>query len=150
MSLRVLQFSDIHFSSHSPAHRMIHEDVRQQVLNDIQNLNRPVDLIVIAGDVAYSGKRDEYQEAAEWLERVRDVAGCPRGRVLTVPGNHDVDRDRIKISTKLIHRSLRTSGLPQAENEFAALAEAGDPCLFEKLANYQTFAAGDVPLTVEN
>jgi len=142
MPLRVLQFSDIHFSSQPAGRRIVHDDVREQVLADLVSLGRPaVDVIVVAGDIAYSGKRHEYHQAADWLERVRALGGCHPGAILTVPGNHDVDRSRIKISTKLIHRSLRTSGLPQAEAELVALADAGDPCLIDKLAEYQTFAA---------
>jgi predicted phosphodiesterase len=142
MSLRVLQFSDIHFSSRSAGQRIEHDDVREQLLADLTQLNRPpVDLILIAGDIAYSGKRNEYQRAAQWLERARIASSCPLGRVLSVPGNHDVDRNRITTSTKLIHRSLRTAGLPQAEDELLSIATAGDPSLLDKLAEYQTFAA---------
>jgi predicted phosphodiesterase len=142
MPLRVLQFSDIHFSSQPAGQRIVHDDVREQVLADLVSMGRPAaDVIVVAGDIAYSGKREEYRQAAEWLERVRALCGCHPGAILTVPGNHDVDRSRIKISTKLIHRSLRTSGVPQAEAELVALADAGDPCLIDKLAEYQNFAA---------
>lgn len=143
MPLRVLQFSDIHFSSKLTDQRIYHDDVRQQVLADLASRQPqvPVDAIIIAGDIAFSGKRHEYHLAADWLEKVRAICGCPCGSILTVPGNHDVDRERIKISTKLIHRSLRNSGLPQAASELVALAEAGDACLAEKLADYQTFAA---------
>jgi len=81
MPLRVLQFSDVHFCSQPVNQRIEHFDVREQVLADIATLNRfPVDVIVIAGDIAFSGKRQEYQIAGEWLERVRVASGCPRGR----------------------------------------------------------------------
>ena len=53
-----------------------------------------IDLVLIAGDIAFSGKRTEYEEAARWLEQVTSLCGCKRTNVLMVPGNHDVDRDR--------------------------------------------------------
>ena len=30
----------------------------------------PIDKILIAGDVAFSGKREEYENAAKWLDGV--------------------------------------------------------------------------------
>lgn len=143
MPVRVLQFSDIHFSSKPTADRVFHDDVREHVITDLQGAWRSgnVDVILIAGDIAFSGKRDEYQRASNWIERVRAITGCPRSGVLMVPGNHDIDRDRLKVSTKLVHRGLRTAGLPQAEAELFQLASAGDPSLMDKLAEYRAFAA---------
>src|SRR5688572_7124095 len=99
MPLRVLQFSDIHFSSKPGALRIIHADVRDQVLADLARLGvNEVAAIILAGDIAFSGKREEYHLAAGWLERVSALCGCPRRSILSIPGNHDVDRDRIRTS----------------------------------------------------
>lgn len=100
-----------------------------------------MDHILIAGDIAFSGKRAEYEEATEWLEQVASICGCKRTDVLTVPGNHDVDRHRILPATKMIHKRLRTSSLPEAKHELVALAAQNDGSLTDKLSDYQAFAS---------
>ena len=97
--------------------------------------------LLIAGDIAFSGKRAEYEEATEWLEQIASICGCKRTDVLTVPGNHDVDRNRILPATKMIHKRLRTSSLPEAKHELVELAAQDDGLLTDKLSDYQAFAS---------
>ncbi len=145
MSFRVLHLSDIHFSTKPSDERIIHTDVRDRLLDDLRDQIVPksgkIDKILIAGDIAFSGKREEYEEAAEWLERVTTICGCKRTDVLTVPGNHDVDRKLILPATKLIHRRLRNCSMPEAKKELVDLAEQKDGTLTDKLSDYQTFAS---------
>ncbi len=115
MPLRFLHLSDIHFSTKLDDEKIVHTDVRDQLLNDLRDVMLPrvgsVNKVLIAGDIAFSGKRAEYEEATSWLERVTSICGCAKTDVLTVPGNHDVDRQRILPATRMIHRRLRTCSL---------------------------------------
>jgi len=74
--------------------------VRDALINDIKERHKihqdlaKVDFIVFSGDVAFSGKENEYQAAVSYFfEPVLDAAGLDKDRLFIVPGNHDLDRD---------------------------------------------------------
>jgi predicted phosphodiesterase len=145
MALRLVQLSDIHFSTKVDEEKLPHDDVRGELLNDLRHVMVPnlgqMHKILIAGDVAFSGKREEYEEAARWLEEVTAVCQCKKTDVLAVPGNHDVDRSRILPAVKSIHNRLRTCSLPDARHELVELARQNDGLLTDKLTDYQAFAS---------
>ncbi len=78
MLLRVLHLSDIHFSTKPDDELIVHTDVRDQLLHDLRDEIVPrsgkIDTVLIAGDIAFSGKAQEYKKAAEWLEKVASIA----------------------------------------------------------------------------
>jgi predicted phosphodiesterase len=145
MTIRILQLSDIHFSTKHDDEVIEHDDVRTQLFYDLRNEVIPrlgnADAVLIAGDIAFSGKQEEYERAASWLETITSACGCKRTDVLTVPGNHDVDRRRVGAAAKMLHRRLRSSGLPEATRELTELIETHDGSLIDKLSDYQAFAA---------
>jgi predicted phosphodiesterase len=81
--------------------------VRDQMMNDIRKRAEidsrldHIDLIVFSGDVAYSGRQDEYEAAiANFFTPLLDATGLGdkgRERLLVVPGNHDVNRDSFDV-----------------------------------------------------
>jgi 3',5'-cyclic AMP phosphodiesterase CpdA len=74
---RIVHLSDLHFGAHDE--RLV-EAVGQQV-----DQLKP-DLVVISGDFTQRARTEQFREACEFLERLRE-----RGHeVLGVPGNHDV------------------------------------------------------------
>jgi 3',5'-cyclic AMP phosphodiesterase CpdA len=74
---RLLHLSDLHFGAHDEA---LVEGVEWHV-----DALKP-DLVVISGDFTQRARTEQFREACEFLERLRD-----RGHeVLGVPGNHDV------------------------------------------------------------
>jgi len=48
-------------------------------------------IVVISGDIAYQATKDEYDQAFEFVERLRQGLDLPRHHVILVPGNHDVN-----------------------------------------------------------
>lgn len=74
---RLIHLSDLHFGAHDP--RLV-EAVERRVDEE-----KP-DLVVISGDFTQRARTEQFKEACEFLERLRD-AGYD---VLAVPGNHDV------------------------------------------------------------
>lgn len=74
---RIAHLSDIHFGAHDPAIVAATEDWL--------NTKKP-DLVIISGDLTQRAKVEQFREAGEYLNRLRN-AGFP---VLVVPGNHDV------------------------------------------------------------
>lgn len=73
MRLRLLHLSDIHFGCQN------HEAVT--AARDFAKAS-PFDAVVVTGDVTQSGRRREFQAAADWM-------GALPGAVICTPGNHD-------------------------------------------------------------
>ena len=74
---RLVHLSDLHFGAHDE--RLVEAVVRQ-----VDNL-KP-DLVVISGDFTQRARTEQFREACEFLDDLRE-----RGHeVLGVPGNHDV------------------------------------------------------------
>ncbi|MCP4570455.1 MAG: metallophosphoesterase, partial [FCB group bacterium] len=82
----------------------------------------PIDLVCFTGDAADWGKRDEFDEADEFLAALLDRLDLPRERLFVVPGNHDVDRS--------IHpdpwEALRRAADEVDELDFARWIAGGD------------------------
>src|SRR6478609_2645956 len=74
---RIVHLSDLHFGAHDP--RLV-EGVERKV-----DEAKP-DLVVISGDFTQRARTEQFQEACDFLERLRDAGHD----VLAVPGNHDV------------------------------------------------------------
>ncbi|MRG92599.1 metallophosphoesterase family protein [Polyangium spumosum] len=53
----------------------------------------PLDLVFVTGDLAHSGKPDEFELVVDLFQRILDVTGVAPAHFFVVPGNHDVDRD---------------------------------------------------------
>lgn len=145
--LRILQLSDIHFGQEKKGEGAHLDDVRRQLLADLATLlgaSKALDLILISGDIAFSGKKQEYDRAVEWLDDLIAVGRCDENAILTIPGNHDVDVDLISLSAKQVHVQLRNSS---AETVMHLLHDYGVErdevnSIFPKLSTYVDFARG--------
>jgi predicted phosphodiesterase len=104
--------------------------------------------ILISGDVAFSGKTDEYNKARDWLREICRQIDCSEEAVWVIPGNHDVDRDVIRKSSIIQdkHQKLRTGDAAAGELEHEVLRLHQDAEAFEALqrplAGYIKFAGG--------
>ena len=56
------------------------------------------ELLILSGDIAWSGNKDEYELAHEFLSKVCSELDISKDAVFIVPGNHDVDRDEYTIA----------------------------------------------------
>lgn len=74
---RLIHLSDLHFGAHDP--RLV-DAVAERVDED-----KP-DLVVISGDFTQRARTEQFKEACEFLDRLREAGHD----VLAVPGNHDV------------------------------------------------------------
>jgi predicted ATPase/predicted phosphodiesterase len=72
------------------------------------NNERQVDLLCFTGDVADWGLKEEYPVASTRFKNILTMLGLQADRLLVVPGNHDVDRNKTKeIWGKFRDRTLR-------------------------------------------
>jgi predicted phosphodiesterase len=137
-----IHLSDIHFGHGDAEHGWDQKLVLQVLRDDLVEQcrqHRP-DLLFVTGDIAFSGKPEQYQQARAWLDDTGSAIGLAPERVFAVPGNHDVDRDvdRDRDTARLL-RELRAG----SENLDAALAHAADrEKLVARMAAYLEFSAG--------
>ena len=145
MSIGLVHLSDIHFGQERGGQTRIHEDVRESLIEDVGLAVRDLEAgrasgIIVTGDIAFGGRQCEYEQAATWLDRVADAAGCDQTSVQMVPGNHDIDRSQITKATRLMLDKIAEEG-EAALDEFLG-EEADREMLFRRFSAYRPFAAG--------
>src|SRR6478672_3758685 len=74
---RLVHLSDLHFGAH--------DDRLVQAVEQSVDVLKP-DLVVVSGDFTQRARTEQFREACEFLERLREAGH----EVLGVPGNHDV------------------------------------------------------------
>ena len=145
MQLTYVHLSDIHFGQEKGSEVYVHDDVKQCLITDVVGVMAAVgietmDGVIVTGDIAYSGKRSEYDRAARWLDRLTEAVGCEQTQVMVVPGNHDIDRDRISAGAELMLARIVEGGDAELDR---FLADAGDrDLLYGKFADYRDFSEG--------
>jgi predicted MPP superfamily phosphohydrolase len=91
-----IHLSDIHFTKDSGGKLDLDEDLRNEILLDIKNNAKNIvgnaKGILVCGDIAYSGKPDEYVNANDFLKKICDILNIDESSIFCVPGNHDVDQ----------------------------------------------------------
>ncbi|NQD72539.1 hypothetical protein HP439_17585 [Sphingobacterium shayense] len=150
MSLIYVHLSDIHFGQERGGDLYIHDDIKEQLLEDARDYvteldNRRANGVIISGDIAYAGKKAQYDEAARWLDRLTAAVGCEITAVQVVPGNHDVDRDKITAITQQAIDKIIKDG--DDELDRCMQSEDDREFLYKQFADYRKFAEGyDCPL----
>ena len=93
------------------------------------------DFILVTGDLAFSGKADEYALVTEFFDALRAASGVPRERVFCIPGNHDIDRDR----QTMCFLGMRT--YLQSQNRIDAMLNVGEELetLLQRQESYREF-----------
>jgi predicted MPP superfamily phosphohydrolase len=90
MTIRWLQISDIHECSREGHFR---KRMYAEIIKEVER-RAPPDLVFLTGDMAFAGTESEYLSLEKaFIEPLKKVLppDCP---IFTIPGNHDVDRDR--------------------------------------------------------
>jgi len=99
MGLNFVHLSDIHFKQFKNNEILdLDNDIRNELeidLTDIIKKVKKIDSVLITGDIAFKASDEEYEIASNWLEKICGITNCLKQNILTVPGNHDVDRDNI-------------------------------------------------------
>ena len=144
---RFVHLSDIHFGQEGGSVHGPHQSVRREIIRDCQERFRALgkaDGVLINGDVAFSGKKEQFDRAAEWIEELATAVGCSEQTDIgTVPGNHDADRTQINYFCETVHERLRAIDADKLDSELAMMAQAKEESnpLLAKLQNYRVFAS---------
>jgi len=93
------------------------------------------DFILATGDLAFSGKVDEYALVADFFDALSKASGVSKERIFCIPGNHDIDRDRLKTCFSGTRMFLKD------QNRIDGLLEAGEDMdtLLKRQENYRDF-----------
>lgn len=116
--------------------------VTRAFLNDLAQIHsdRAIDLVLFSGDLAFSGKPEEYVRAQqELLEPLMELLGYGSDRVVIAPGNHDIDRDLIDPALEMGLLTMLDS-VEAVENQFTN--EERLKSYLERLKAFNDFRAG--------
>lgn len=145
MSGVFLHLSDIHFGQETGSQLYIHNDVKVGLVEDVAGfveyeMRSPIAGIIVSGDITYSGKEHEFQEAGKWLDKLSTAGGCGQTDVHVVPGNHDIDRDQISEAARIMLEKIAKEG----DGALDRCLERDDDreILYKRLSSYRSFAEG--------
>jgi len=138
-----VHLSDIHFLN---AKYDLDEHLRSGLLVDaiaMQSQLPEISGILVSGDVAFSGREDEYKNAQKWLQELCDRVKCDPECVWTIPGNHDIDRSKHGVAVTDMHKALRSCADSDLDREIKnrLTDETAADLLFQPLHAYNNFAA---------
>ena len=91
-----LHLSDFHFRatgdtfSQTVSCEELLRDIPSRLLDEY-----PLQFVLVTGDIAFSGQAGEYELASSFFVGLASKIGLSLNRICIVPGNHDVDRDRL-------------------------------------------------------
>lgn len=139
-SIILLHASDFHVreSESEPFSRP--HDARSLFIYDAcevaKDLGKPT-AIILSGDIAFSGQATQYDVAREMLNSMLERLDLNEKRILLVPGNHDVDRNKaLYLQARMIRDQLRYL----EDNKAAELFISERERLLQPLLDYQEFA----------
>jgi len=93
--LVILHLSDIHCSDETNTKL---QDRVNALIADVKTLDLRPDMIVLTGDISYSGQANQFvQVRKNVIDPLCKALKITPSQVLLVPGNHDVERGRIDI-----------------------------------------------------
>ncbi len=93
---QILHISDFHIKADESFDRsVVLGPLIKRVCEDLDSGIRP-ELVIVTGDIAFSGRADEYKLAKAFLDQLLNKLKLPSERLFIVPGNHDIDRTRYR------------------------------------------------------
>nr|WP_294864478.1 metallophosphoesterase [uncultured Pseudogulbenkiania sp.] len=138
-----VHLSDIHFGQEkNGGDVVVNNDAKRRLIDDaraeVAKIGGNASGVIVTGDIAYSGKEHEYRAAAEWLGELTDAIGCERVNVQMVPGNHDIDRDKISVPLECVFTQIHEKG----DAVLDPLLDTADGCefLYNRFEAYRDFA----------
>jgi calcineurin-like phosphoesterase family protein len=137
--------SDIHFGQERDERLHIHNDVKEQLIADAAEVIRSLPGgiahgILVSGDIAQAGKREQYELAGKWLDDLAEAVGCEIFRIQMVPGNHDLDRDRLSVAGEHVLNVIRYGGPTEYEKILGN--ETDRATLYARFGAYGRFCEG--------
>ncbi len=127
-----LHISDLHLSDRGAYDQEVILRALVAAVKQFRAEGQVPDLIVVTGDIAQSGRGEEYQQATLFFDDLLAAAGLDKRRLFVVPGNHDVDRK----AGRFLPRTLDND---QEADEFFDPAGVAIRNQFQKLQAYSAW-----------
>ena len=121
--------------------------LRNELVRDAEGRCRVLGVpaaVIVSGDIAFGGIREEYDFALTWLDRLCQRCGTSLSSVFLCPGNHDVVRPvPPRRLVESIHRDIKaTADLATLDNKLRGILSDSEAAsaLYHSLAPYNLFA----------
>lgn len=95
--LQIIHFSDLHFKESNNTLKSRVEIIKNAI--ESERLPKEKTIIIVTGDIAFSGKVNEYMEAMDFFQSLIDLLG-ENVDLFFVPGNHDNEFDSSKTKVR--------------------------------------------------
>jgi predicted MPP superfamily phosphohydrolase len=117
---QLLHISDLHVKSGQEFDRSVVLDpLIDRVEQDIADGIQP-EIVVVTGDVGFSGKEAEYQKAKAFFDELLARMKLSQDRLFIVPGNHDVDRSKYRPKDIPAYESMKELNVELENEEYRA------------------------------
>lgn len=144
--LKILHLSDFHFRE---ATAWDAEPMLEKLAELLQSLPPP-DIVVVTGDIAQSGKKEEYDRATAWFQQCLIPSARVRATdMFFVAGNHDSDRTKVGAMVKALQESISKNGGDVMINDVNQNQNEAQ-LLYARFSAYEAFVAelrGEPPAT---
>ncbi len=121
--------------------------LRNELLRDAEakckEIGKKPSAVLISGDIAFAGDREEYLFALAWIEEFCARCGAELDSVFVIPGNHDVDRKRAgSMVVQSIHNDIKVTEKKHLDRKLAKLLsdEETGALLYQSIEAYNDFA----------
>lgn len=147
-SLGWLHISDLHFLENSSWRD---SQPLKKLLDDLDGLLKSglrIDLVLCTGDIGFGETKteplaDQYAEAKIFFDKVLETCKLSYDRLFLVPGNHDIDRNKVRNSqTEWFRASQRNSA---HINQYFQNKDPEIQGAMERLGAYQLFIKENYP-----
>ena len=97
--MNILHLSDIHFGRNYARYSIkdcfdLKSEILDELIKCVSNLKELApEHIIVTGDIAWHGKKDEYDEALLWFRKLLQATNLTGKDITFCVGNHDVNRD---------------------------------------------------------
>lgn len=139
--IRWLHVSDIHLRTRDVWSQDVVLEAMRDHIARLHAEGMAVDFILATGDLTFSGQVGEYSLAAGFFDDLSTASGVVKDRIFCIPGNHDIDRERQKMSFLGARASL------QDQNRIDLLLSPGEDLetLLKREENYRQFQTSYFP-----
>lgn len=135
----ILHLSDIHIryeDDESFDFSVVFDPLIDRIKEDREKKKIAVELVVLTGDIAFQGKKEEYDIVAKYLTRLMDELDLPTERLFIVPGNHDVNRKLYRPTDRPLYDSMRDLNKELENTTFRSDLFKGQQAYFDFINNY--------------
>ena len=96
--MNILHLSDIHFGRNYPEYGLEdpfekHDEIVDGIIEKLEKMDDALkpEHIIFTGDIAWHGKKKEFDEALEWFQRLLKACHLTGKDISFCAGNHDID-----------------------------------------------------------